>query len=40
MSLMISNIALHFLSKIEETGEVTLRFGPETTEASLNIEYQ
>jgi nucleoid-associated protein len=38
MSLIISNIALHFLSKIEETGEVTLRFGPETTEASLKIE--
>ncbi|MGL1959101.1 MAG: nucleoid-associated protein YejK [Colwellia sp.] len=29
MSLLISNIALHFLSKKEETGEVMLRLGPE-----------
>lgn len=38
MSLIISNIALHFLSKIEETGEVTLRFGPESIEAGQKIE--
>jgi len=38
MSLIISNIALHFLSKIEETGEVTLRFGPESIEAGHKIE--
>ncbi len=38
MSLIISNIALHFLSKIEETGEVTLRFGPENIEPGLKIE--
>jgi len=38
MSLIISNIALHFLSKIEETGEVTLRFGPENSEADHKIE--
>jgi len=29
MSLIISNIALHYLSKKEETGEVLLRLGPE-----------
>lgn len=29
MSLIISNIALHFLSKKEESGEVSLRLGPE-----------
>jgi nucleoid-associated protein len=29
MSLIISNIALHFLSKTEESGEVSLRLGPE-----------
>ncbi len=29
MSLIITNIALHFLSKKEETGEVVLRLGPE-----------
>jgi len=38
MSLIISNIALHFLSKIEETGEVTLRFGPKNNEADHKIE--
>jgi len=38
MSLIISNIALHFLSKIEETGEVTLRLGPETIEVDHKIE--
>lgn len=31
MSLIIKNIALHFLSKKEETGEVVLRLGPENT---------
>jgi len=30
MSLIISNIALHFLTKKEETGEVVLRLGPES----------
>lgn len=29
MSLIIKNIALHFLSKKEDTGEVVLRLGPE-----------
>lgn len=29
MSLIIQNIALHFLSKKEDTGEVVLRLGPE-----------
>ena len=29
MSIIIQNIALHFLSKKEETGEVVLRLGPE-----------
>lgn len=29
MSLIISNIALHFLSKKQESGEVSLRLGPE-----------
>lgn len=38
MSLIISNIALHFLSKIEETSEVSLRFGPKTVEVSKKIE--
>ena len=32
MSLIITNIALHFLSKKEETGEVILRLGPESAE--------
>ncbi len=32
MSLIITNIALHFLSKKEETGEVLLRLGPESAE--------
>ncbi|MBU2894979.1 nucleoid-associated protein YejK [Colwellia sp. D2M02] len=30
MSLIISNIALHFLTKKEETGEVVLRLGPKS----------
>ncbi len=29
MSLIISNIALHYITKKEETGEVSLRLGPE-----------
>lgn len=37
MSLIISNIALHFLSKKEETGEVVLRLGPENIEISQKI---
>lgn len=32
MSLIIQNIALHFLSKKEETGEVVLRLGPENSD--------
>ena len=32
MSLIIQNIALHFLSKKEDTGEVVLRLGPEITD--------
>ena len=32
MSLIIKNIALHFLSKKEETGEVVLRLGPENAD--------
>jgi nucleoid-associated protein len=38
MSLIISNIALHFLTKKEETGEVVLRLGPESIEISNKIE--
>ena len=38
MSLIISNIALHFLTKKEETGEVVLRLGPETIDISNKIE--
>ena len=38
MSLIISNIALHFLSKQEETGEVTLKLGPETIEKGQKIQ--
>ena len=38
MSLIISNIALHYLSKIEETGEVSLKFGPENNEYDHKIE--
>ncbi len=32
MSIIITNIALHFLSKKEETGEVVLRLGPENAD--------
>jgi len=32
MSIVISNIALHFLSKKEDTGEVVLRLGPENSD--------
>ena len=38
MSLIISNIALHFLSKQEETGEVILRLGPESITIGQKIE--
>jgi len=37
MSLIISNIALHFLSKKEESGEVLLRLGPEQVDISTKI---
>lgn len=37
MSLIISNIALHFISKKEESGEVLLRLGPENIEISAKI---
>jgi len=32
MSIVITNIALHFLSKKEDTGEVVLRLGPENAD--------
>jgi len=38
MSLIISNIALHFLSKQEGTNEVTLRLGPEAIEVGTKIK--
>ncbi|GAA5143837.1 nucleoid-associated protein YejK [Thalassotalea piscium] len=38
MSLIISNIALHFLSQKTETGEVELRFGPESIAITPKIE--
>lgn len=37
MSLIISNIALHFISKKEESGEVLLRLGPENIEIGAKI---
>ena len=37
MSLIISNIALHFISKKEESGEVLLRLGPENIEIGTKI---
>ncbi len=37
MSLIISNIALHFLSKKEETAEVVLRLGPESLDVDPKI---
>jgi len=37
MSLIISNIALHFISKKEESGEVNVRLGPENIEISTKI---
>ncbi len=37
MSLIISNIALHFISKKTESGEVSLRFGPENIEVGSKI---
>ncbi len=38
MSLIISNITLHYLSKKEETGEVILRLGPDSIERTTKIE--
>jgi len=38
MSLIISNIALHFISKKEESNEVTLRLGPEELAVSDRIQ--
>jgi nucleoid-associated protein len=38
MSLIISNIALHFLTKKEDTGEVVLRLGPESIDITNKIE--
>ena len=38
MSLIISNIALHFISKKEESNEVTLRLGPEDLTVSDRIQ--
>ncbi|WP_206485754.1 nucleoid-associated protein YejK [Thalassotalea sp. G2M2-11] len=38
MSLIISNIALHYLSKKEETGEVILRFGPDSIDITSKID--
>lgn len=37
MSIIISNIAIHYLAKKEETGEVVLRTGPEHIESSNKI---
>jgi nucleoid-associated protein len=37
MSLIISNIALHFISKKEESGEVLLRLGPQEIEVGAKI---
>lgn len=37
MSIIISNIALHYLSKKEETGEIILRTSPEQIEATSKI---
>jgi nucleoid-associated protein len=38
MSLVISNISLHFLSVQEETGTINVRFGPENIEHDSKIE--
>ena len=38
MSLIISEIALHFLTKKEETGDVVLRLGPESIEVTQKIQ--
>ena len=38
MSLIISNIALHFISKKEETGEVLSRLGPESIQLAAKID--
>jgi len=37
MSLIISNIALHFISKKDESGNTSLRLGPENIEVSTKI---
>jgi len=37
MSLIISNIALHFISKKEESGDVSIRLGPENMEVDTKI---
>lgn len=38
MSLIISNIALHFLTKKEESGEVLIQYGPESVEVTTKIQ--
>lgn len=38
MSLIISNITLHFLSKQEETATINLRYGPKDIEISPKVE--
>jgi nucleoid-associated protein len=38
MSLLISNIALHFLSKQQETASVNLRYGPKDIETTPKVE--
>ena len=38
MSLIISNIALHYVSRNQESGEIQVKFGPETIDISPRIE--
>ena len=38
MSLIISNIALHFLSKQEETNEAIIKLGPESLTVGPKIQ--
>lgn len=38
MSLIITNIALHFIARQEETATVNIQFGPEQTEVTPKIE--
>lgn len=38
MSLIISNIALHYVTKNQESGEVQVKFGPETIDITSRIE--